>query len=299
MPFNSSTPILYYNKDAFSKAGLDPNTPPATWQDVEAFSKKLLSSGAAACGFSVGWPSWTMVENQHAWHNQPFATRRNGFDGLDTELLINGAFGVKHIGQLASWQQDNIFSYGGRRGSGDPKFINGECAMYIQSSALIGGFSRQLTFQWGTGELPHWGEPYSKQNSIIGGATLWVMQQHKPEEYKGVAQFLKFLSDPPQQMFWHQSTGYLAISKAALEALKAEGHFDKTPVQWTAFSQMTRAEPTPYSGGIRLGNFIEIRDIIESELENIFAGNKTAQQGLNDAVEKSNAAIKEFAALHQ
>lgn len=299
MPFNSSTPILYYNKDAFAQAGLDPATPPATWQEVEAFSKKLIESGAAKCGFSIGWPSWTMIENMHAWHDQPFATQENGFGGLDVELLINRDFGVMHIGKLAEWQKTNIFSYGGRRGSADPKFINGECAMYIQSSALIGGFTRQVQFQWGTGQLPHWGAPYKKQNSIIGGATLWVMRGHKPAEYKGVAEFLKFLSDTPQQKFWHQQTGYLAISKPALEELKAEGYFQQTPVQWTAFAQLTRAEPTANSRGIRIGNFVQIRDIIEEELENIFAGNKSAQEGLNAAVQKSNAVLKEFAALYK
>lgn len=295
MPFNSSTPILYYNKDAFTRAGLDPNTPPATWQDVAVFSKKLLAANAATCGFSVGWPSWTMVENMHAWHDQPFATRRNGFDGLDVTLQINGAFGVKHIGQLAAWQQEKIFSYGGRRGDADPKFVNGECAMYIQSSALIGGFSKQIPFQWGTGELPHWGDPYPRQNSIIGGATLWVMQQHKPEEYRGVARFLAFLADVPQQKLWHQQTGYLAISQKALEELQAEGHFERTPVQWTAFAQMTRVQPTANSSGIRLGNFVQIRDIIEAELEHIFAGNITAQQGLDAAVQKANTVLKDFA----
>jgi ABC-type glycerol-3-phosphate transport system substrate-binding protein len=133
MPFNSSTPILYYNKDAFAKAGLDPAKPPQTWKQVEEYSKKLIGSGAAKCGFSTGWPSWTMVENMHAWHDQPFATKRNGFDGLDAELLINREFGVKHISQLAAWQNDKIYSYGGRAGTADPKFVSGECAMYIQS----------------------------------------------------------------------------------------------------------------------------------------------------------------------
>jgi sn-glycerol 3-phosphate transport system substrate-binding protein len=299
MPFNSSTPILYYNKDAFVKAGLDPDKPPATWQDVALFSKKLMAAGAVKCGFSIGWPSWTMVENMHAWHDQPFATQQNGFGSLDTQLQINGEFGVKHIGQLAAWQQDNIFSYGGRRGEADPKFVNGECAMYIQSSALIGGFARQITFPWGTGELPHWGAPYKKQNSIIGGATLWVMQGHKPAENKGIAQFLAFLAATPQQKRWHQQTGYLAISKTALEELRQEGHFTQTPVQWTAFSQMTRAEPTANTGGIRLGNFVQLRDIIEAELENIFAGKKTAKQGLDEAVQKSNAVLKEFVALYK
>src|SRR5713101_4514441 len=232
MPFNSSTPILYYNKDAFQKAGLDPSKPPPTWKQVEEYSKKLIASGATKCGFSTGWPSWVQVENMHALHDQPFASKHNGFDGLDTQLLINQEFGVKHLAQLAAWQKENVFSYGGRQGAADPKFLSGECAMYMQSSALIGGFRRQLTFQWGTGELPHWGAPYKKQNSIVGGATLWVMKGHQPEAYKGPAQFLQFLAELAQQQAWHQQTGYLVISKPALEALTAEGYFAQAPVQW-------------------------------------------------------------------
>src|SRR2546425_1333247 len=154
MPFNSSTPIFYYNKDVFQKAGLDPAKPPQTWKQVEEYSKKIIASGAAKCGFSTGWPSWTMVENMHAWHDQPFATRRNGFDGLDVQLLINKEFGVKHIGQLAAWQKDNVYSYGGRTGTADPKFVNGECAMHIQSSALIGGGGRGGDVLVGGGGAP-------------------------------------------------------------------------------------------------------------------------------------------------
>ncbi len=144
MPYNSSTPIFYYNKDAFKKAGLDPEKPPKTWQDVEAYSKKILAAGAAKCGFSTGWPSWTMVENMHATHDQPFATKNNGFGGVEgVELLINREFGQKHVGgarRLAEGQR--IYSYGGRAGAADPKFVSGDCAMYIQSSALISGFTQ-------------------------------------------------------------------------------------------------------------------------------------------------------------
>ncbi len=299
MPFNSSTPILYYNKDAFRQAGLDPARPPETWKEVEAYARKILTAGAAKCGFSTGWPSWTMVENMHAWHDQPFATNENGFGGLDTKLLINGEFGVMHIGRLAAWQKEGIYSYGGRQGAADPKFANGECAMYVQSSALIGSFSRTLKFAWGTGQLPHWGAPYRKGASIIGGATLWVMKGHPPAEEKGIARFLKFVSDVEQQKWWHTQTGYLAISAPALRALEAEGHFRKHPEQWTAFAQLTGGPDTPNTRGLRLGNFVQIRNIIEEELENTFAGKKTAKQGLDDAVARSNAVLKEFADLYR
>jgi sn-glycerol 3-phosphate transport system substrate-binding protein len=299
MPFNSSTPILYYNKDAFQKAGLDPSKPPQTWAQVEAYSKKLIASGAAKCGFSTGWPSWVQVENMHALHDQPFATKHNGFDGLDAQLLINRQFGVMHLGKLAAWQKEHIFSYGGRAGTADPKFVSGECGMYMQSSALIGGFTKSVKFKWGTGQLPFWGAPYKKATSIIGGATLWVMKGKPANENRGTARFLKFISDTNQQMWWHVTTGYLAISNSAVKNLEAGYHFKKHPDQFTAFAQLTRGHATANSQGIRLGNFVQIRDVIEAEMENIFAGKKSAKQGLDDAVAKSDEILKEFAAANK
>jgi sn-glycerol 3-phosphate transport system substrate-binding protein len=320
MPYNSSTPILYYNKDAFRKAGLDPEKPPKTWPDVEAFSKKLLASGASKCGFSTGWPSWTMVENMHATHDQPFATKNNGFGGVEgVELLINREFGQKHIAALNAWQAGKVYSYGGRRGDADPKFQSGDCGIYIQSSALIGNFTRSLKFDWGTGELPHWGPPYRKATSIIGGATFWVLKGKPAPEYKGVAKYLEFIAKPESQMWWHVNTGYLAISNTAVRNLEQGYHFVKQPKQYTAFAQLTGLPPsppaamagkkaapakaervaTPNSSGLRLGNFVQIRDVIEAELENIYGGKKSVKQGLDDAVAKSNALLKEFAATHK
>jgi sn-glycerol 3-phosphate transport system substrate-binding protein len=298
MPFNSSSPILYYNKDAFKKAGLG-DKPPATWKEVEAASKKILTAGAAKCGFTTSWPSWTMLENTFAWHNQPFATNDNGYKGLDTKLLINGDFGLMHIGTLAKWQKENIYSYGGRGGSPDPKFINGDCAMLVQSSAVIGGFKKSIKFDWGTGQLPNWGAPYKKQNTIVGGATLWVMKGQKPGDYNGVARFMKFIAEPHQQMWWAVTTGYVPITKTAVKNLEDGYFFKKSPEQWTAMSELLNAKPTPNSLGIRLGNFVQIRDGIEAELENIFAGKKTAKEGLDAAVAKGNEILKEFAAANK
>ena len=320
MPYNSSTPIFYYNKDAFKKAGLDPEKPPKTWREVEAYAKKVMGAGAAKCGFSTAWPSWIQLENMHATHDQPFATKNNGFGGVEgVELLINREFGVKHVGQLAAWQKENVFSYGGRAGTADPKFVSGDCAMYMHSSALIGGFTRGVKFDWGTAELPHWGAPYRKATSIIGGATLWVLKGKPAAEYRGVARFLEFLAKPENQMWWHVNTGYLAISNTAVRNLEQGYHFVKNPKQYTAFAQLTGLPPTPpaamkgakaaparaervatpNSSGLRLGGFVQIRDVIESELENIFAGKKTAKQGLDDAVARSNALLKEFAATNK
>ena len=299
MPFNSSTPILYYNKDAFQKAGLNPDRPPSTWKEVGDFSRRLINTSAAKCGFSTGWPSWILFENMAAWHDLPFATNRNGFGGVDTQLLVNGEFQRNLIGRLVGWQAENIYSYGGRMGVPDPKFMSGECAMYLQSSALIGGFTRTLQFKWGTGQLPHWGEPYKRGTSIPGGATLWVMQGLPPADYPGIAQFFKFLAEPDQQAGWHRTTGYVTISNASLKYLGQTNHFLRNPDQWTAFAQLTSGHNTPNTQGIRLGNFVAVRDALEGELENILARKKSVHQGLDDAVATGNRFLREFANLYK
>jgi sn-glycerol 3-phosphate transport system substrate-binding protein len=298
MPFNSSTPILYYNKDAFQKSGLSPDRPPATWKEVGEFSKRILSAGAAQCGFSTGWPSWILFENMAAWHDLPFATNQNGFDSGNTRLLVNGQFQSKLIGQLVAWQAANIYHYGGRMDVPDSTFVSGKCAMYLQSSASIGAFTRSLQFKWGTGQLPHWGDPYKKGTSIPGGATLWVMQGLSPTDYRGVAQFFKFLAEPEQQVRWHQTTGYVTLTNASVRFLGQTNHFLKHPNQWTAFAQLTSGHNTPNTQGIRLGNFVAVRDAIEDELEDILAGKKGVQQGLDNAVAKGNEILKEFASLY-
>jgi len=298
MPFNVSTPILYYNKDVFRKAGLG-DTPPGTWPAVEAASKKILAAGAAPCGVTTPSPSWTILENTFPWHNQPFATNQNGYAGLDTKLLINSDFGLMHVGAFARWQQEHIFAYGGQEGQPNSKFIDGDCAMVLQSSGSIGGFKKSLPFAWGTGQFPHWGPPYPKQNTILGGATLWALRGHEPADHKGVAQFLKFLIEPAQQRWWVATTGYVPITKAAVKSLEDDAFYKENPEQWTALSQLLNATPTPNSQGLRLGNYVQVRmGAIELELENIFTGKKTVQEGLDAAVARGNAILRQFGVTH-
>jgi sn-glycerol 3-phosphate transport system substrate-binding protein len=297
MPFNASSPILYYNRETFKRAGLG-DTPPVTWPEVETVSRRVLAAGAATCGFSTGGsPSWVMLENAFPWHDQPFATNQNGYAGLDTKLLINSEFGLKHVGALARWHKEHIFSYGGREGQSD-RFANGECAMSVESSGSIGRFKNSLTFDWGTGQLPHWGPPYAKANTILGGATLWVMRGHEPADYKGVAQFMKFIIEPRQQMWWAATTGYIPITRTAVKSLEDDSFYKKHPEQWTAMSQLLNAKPTPNSQGLRLGNFVQVREAIELELENISAGKKTVKEGLDAAVARGNAILRQFGVTH-
>ena len=294
MPFNSSTPILYYNKDAFKAAGL-PDKAPATWPEVADAARKLIASGAATCGFTTAWQSWIQLENLSAWHDVPFGTKANGFGGLDTEFVFNGPLQVRHIQQLADWQKDRIFVYGGRRGDAQALFTNGDCAMYTQSSAGRAGIKKTAGFAFGTGMLPYWPDvPGAPRNTIIGGATLWVLGGHPDGDYKGVARFFTYLSSPEVQAKWHQGTGYLPITHAAYALTKKQGYYAANPGAETALIQMTRATPSKNSRGLRFGNFVQIRDIINQELEAIWGGKKTARQGLDAAVARGNKLLRKF-----
>ncbi|GAK55529.1 extracellular solute-binding protein, family 1 [Candidatus Vecturithrix granuli] len=299
MPFNSSTPILYYNKEAFAKAGLDVNTPPKTWPEVEEYAKKLVAAGYE-CGFSTAWTSWIQMENFSAWHNVPIGTKANGFGGFDTEFVFNNPTVVRHIQQLADWQKDKIFAYGGRTNTGNAKFSSGECAMYTESSAGYAGFKSTAQFEFGTGMLPYWPDVEgAPQNTIIGGASLWVMAGHPDEEYKGVAKFFSYLSSPEVQADWHQFSGYLPITTAAYELTKSQGFYEKNPGTETPLLQMMLHDPTDNSRGIRFGSFVQVRDIMDETFEAIFSGQKTAQQGLDDAVAAGNNLLRKFEAANK
>lgn len=295
MPFNSSTPVVYYNKDALRKAGLDPEKPPRTWPELAEMATKTQAVGYP-CGFTTGWPSWVQIENLSAWHNVPIGTLENGFGGLGTKLLINGPLQVKHIGQLGEWQKTKIFDYGGRRSDAAPKFYNAECVFYMNSSASYAGVKANAkTFDFGVSMLPYWPDVAgAPQNSIIGGATLWVLSGHKPDEYKGVAKFFTYLSSPEVQAQWHQKTGYLPITTAAYELTRKEGFYAKNPGTDVAIEQINFKPPTANSRGLRFGNFAQIRDVIEEEMEAVFAGKKTAKAALDDAVSRGDELLRKF-----
>jgi sn-glycerol 3-phosphate transport system substrate-binding protein len=294
MPFNSSTQVLYINDDAFKKAGLDPNNPPKTWPEVQTAAEKLKASGAA-CAFTTGWQSWVQLESFSAWHNVPMATQENGFGGLDTRLEWNGPLQVKQIQMLGDWSKRGLFTYAGRKDEPLGKFTSGDCAMITTSSGSYSNIKANAKFNWRVARLPYWPDVKgAPQNTIIGGATLWVLQQKNPETYKGIAKFFTFLSSPEVQADWHQSTGYVPITVAAYELTKKQGFYEKNPGFDIAIGELTNKPTTANSKGIRLGNFVEIRNINDEELEQVWNGQKTAKQALDDAVKRGNEQLEKF-----
>ncbi len=300
MPFNSSTPVLYWNKELLQKAGLDPNKPPKTWPELGEMAEKAIAAGAK-CGFTPQWQTWTMIENYGAWHNRPFATKENGFGGIDIELKFNDDARVKHIQMLADWSKDKRFVYGGREGKSTALFNGGDCVFHIASSGSAAGIQKAVGQEKvGITMMPYSPDVIAKpQNSIIGGATLWVLQGRPKAEYTGVAKFMTFLSSAPVQAKWHQGTGYVPITLAAYELTKKSGFYEKFPGRDVAVQQLTLNPPTENSKGLRIGNFVQIRDVVDEELEAVWSGKKNAKAALDDAVKRGNELLRRFEAANK
>ncbi len=297
MPFNSSTPVTWYNKDAFKKAGLDPNKPPRTWEETREAAKKIRAANAAACGYTMAWPTWTQFETFSAIHNIPLATKANGLKGMDTELKINSPLHIKHMQTLIEMQKEGSFKYGGRDAAGDALFPSGECAIIHASSGLRARIVKEAKFDWGVTMLPYYkGTPGAPKNSIIGGASFWVMTSPKrtPEEYKAVAEFFAYISRPEVDAKWHMDTGYVPITLAGFALASGQGYYIKNPGADVPFRQLTLTEPTENSMGLRLGNMPEIRVIMQEEMEKAFQGQQTAKQALDNAVQRGNVVLRNF-----
>ncbi|WP_447555002.1 sn-glycerol-3-phosphate ABC transporter substrate-binding protein UgpB [Vreelandella sp. EE22] len=302
MPFNSSTPILYYNKDAFEAAGLDPETPPTTWQEMGEMGQQIVDEGAASCGFTMAYAAnWVGLENFSALHDLPIGTQENGFGGLETEFTFNGEEQARFWDQIKEWSDSGVYSYGGPANGPDaaPAFYSGDCAMYMNSSASRADVLANSDFEVGFGMLPYYDDvDGAPQNSIIGGATLWVLSGHEDDEYTGVAEFLEYLSLPEVQAEWHQGTGYLPITTAAFELTQQHGYYDENPGADIAIEQINLNEPTENSKGLRFGNYTQVRMVLDEEFQAVLAGNKSGQEALDDAVERGNQILRDFEAAN-
>ena len=298
-PFNSSTIVFYVNKDAFKKAGLDPNKPPKTWKELNAAADKLKATGSS-CPYTSGWPAWMHIENFSAWHNVPISTRENGIGGADAEFLINSPLHVRHIAMMGDMSKKGTFIYAGRTNAAEAKFYSGECAMLTSSSGAQANIRRNAKFEWSVNFIPYHDDVKgAPQNSIIGGASLWVMGGKTNNTYKGVAKFFAYLSKPDVQMDWHTSTGYVPITLAAYEMTRKSGYYEKTPGADMAVKQLTNKPPTVNSKGLRFGNYVQGREVIEEELESVFGGKKDAKTALDDAVKRGNEILRKFQAANK
>ena len=292
-PFNSSTTIFYYNKDAFKAAGLDPNKAPTTWPEVTLAAAKLKASGHK-CPLTIAWQGWTQLESFSTWHNVEFATKGNGLGGLDARMKINSPLHVRHIENLGNMAKQGLFVYKGRGNVPEASFVSGECAMTTTSSGFYGNVKKNAKFAFGQAPLPYYPDVAgAPQNTVIGGASLWVMSGKKAAEYKGVAKFFTYISSPEVQSASHKRTGYLPVTTASFVLTEKSGYYKENPGADVAPNQMIR-KTTANSRGIRLGNYLQVRAIEDEELEQVWGGKKTAKEALDSIVQRGNEQLERF-----
>lgn len=301
MPFNSSTAIMFYNRDHYRRANLDPNRPPQTWAEVEQHARRLREAGIQ-CPVTTSWPTWVQVEQVSAIHDVPLATQANGFGGLNAELRINNPVMLRHLTNLVNWQREGLFRYGGRDAAADGLFPSGECSIYFGSSGLRARIVREARFEWAAAQLPYYNDVAgAPKNSIIGGASFWAMNRgpnatRPVEEWRGIAEFFRFLSQPGIAARWHTETGFLPVTRTAFEQVRATGFYTQNPGADIPIEQLLRGggQMTDNTRGIRLGGFVEIRNIIQEEMERAFQGQQTPEQALANATTRGNQVLRNF-----
>jgi sn-glycerol 3-phosphate transport system substrate-binding protein len=292
LPFNVSTPVLYYNRDAFREAKLDPSKPPATWYQMPGVLGALVESGRS-CALTTTSPSWVLMETMSAWHNQAFATHHNGMAGGPARLSFNKRLMVRWISMLSTWQKSGYFTYAGRNDEAEARFASGECALLTASSASYDRLRRAAQFDFGVAQLPYYDDfDDAPQNTLIGGSALWAVAGLPPAEYRGVARFLAWLSSIDVQASWHQRTGYVPITEAAYELSRRQGFYRGHPEHEVAVRQLLQKQPTEDSRGVRLGELRRIRGIIDEELESVWSGAKAPLDALNAAVLRGNELLE-------
>ena len=293
MPFNSSTAMLYYNKDAFAAAGIE--NAPETWSDIEEMGLQIIDSDAANHGLSFGWPAW-ILEQMFAYHNRPYANNMNGREGRASEVYLNNDFGKMVLGSWTDMVEQDVIAYGGREYSANQDFLAGEVAMLIQSTSSLSSIMESADFEVGTTFLPRF-EGYGIGNSVIGGASLWVMQGHSDQEYEAVVEFFKYLSSTDVTIQWHKDTGYFPATNAAVKTLMDNRWFSDNPNYLTAFLQVLSGVQSPAANGVLLGNFVEIRDIVDTAVEEAFTGVSSAEEALDKADDQADSVLEDYTEL--
>jgi sn-glycerol 3-phosphate transport system substrate-binding protein len=291
LPISAATPVLYYNRDALRAAKLEP---PKTWYEMPAVLAALSKAGYG-CPYTTAFPSWVLLENMSAWHDQRFATQRNGMGGADARLAFNSRLMVRWISMLSTWRESGYFVYWGRGDEAEARFAADHCAMLTSSSASYAELRARAKFDLGVAQLPYYDDfDDAPQNTLAATAGLWVLAGKPPVEYLGVARFFAFLAQPGVQAEWTQKTGELPLTYAAYELMRKQGFYAANPGQEIAVQQVLAKLPTWDSRGIRLGQFPRIRGIINEELEQVWGGKKSALDALNAAVARGNVLLEEL-----
>lgn len=296
MPFNSSTPIMYYNKDAFRDAGLDPDTPPANWDELEEYSQKLTHTedGETFYGFTLQVYGW-FFEQYLSKQGLTYANNGNGRDAVATVVDFdqNGG-GTAFLTRWNDLYQKGLVGNLGRDGdacinsfgAGKTYMIFGSTASINTVLSAVGG-----DFELGTGFLP---DLITGTNGgvSIGGGSLWMVDKGSDDRKTAAWEFIKFMVSPEQQVYWHQQTGYFPISVKAYDLPEMQEHLEANPLFQTAIDQL-HASPVEARGAL-LGVFTEARQTVEKNIEMMLDGSQTPEDAVSSMATSINSSIEKY-----
>ncbi len=295
-PFNSSTAMFYWNKDAVAKIGK--TGAPKTWEEVELYSREMKKAGYA-CAFAFEYDTWQMMEQFSAIHNQPIATRANGYEGLDAELVFNKTKFVDMVKHLKKNYDDGTYAIKVKETGAtiSEAFSSGDCQMTMMSIAGHGTVSKiaKPGMNWDVAMLPLF-EGFQRTNSLVGGASLWALAGKSKDEYRGAAAFFNFIALPESEEYFSTVTGYIPVTTPGFKYMMDKGFYNAAPYKGRelALASLTASDVTPNSRGIRLGGFLSIRKETRDALQAIFANQMTVEAGLQQAVDRGNAILRRF-----
>ncbi|ABX31031.1 extracellular solute-binding protein family 1 [Petrotoga mobilis SJ95] len=306
MPFNSSTALLYYNKTLFEEAGLDPNRPPQTYEELLEYSRILTKkdSRGNTVQYGLTWPthSW-IIEQLMAAADAPLVNNDNGRTARATEAVFNSEAGLKIFELFDQLNEEGLILNTAREdwSAARQNFISGKAAMLYTSTSDVKMFQEGLKsngYELGTAFLPVPDISVSG-GPVIGGASLWLIAGHPDEETKAAWEFLKFVNREDQQIRWHQGTGYFPVRKDAIQRLHYEGFYAENPNYFTSLLQLLLAKRNFNSAGAVIGVFPETRETIEIAYERMVDGQMTPEEALSWAENQVTELIQEYNEFYQ
>lgn len=296
IPFNSSSPILYYNKDLMKKAGLDPNKPPRTFEEVIAFSEKAKQAGIDAAGLGFCLHSW-YYEQWLAEQNANLVNNGNGRSKRADEVLLDSEASYRIFNWIKELNDKGFYKYTGKKedwGGSDSIFIQGKVMFHITSTADLGNIyeATKDSFALGTGYLPIPSE-VKRNGTVIGGGSIWFAEDHPREEQLVARDFVLYMTNTENMVDWHKLTGYYPVRKSSIEELKKEGWFKKAGFRITAFNQLLETKVNTASGGALLGSLLDTRTIVEEAIQKVLNGGDV-DASLKEAKKLSDLKLKEY-----
>lgn len=297
IPFNSSSPILYTNRDLMVQAGLDPNDPPETYGEVLAACEVIAASDVTASCIGFNLHSW-FFEQWMAQQGAPLVNNGNGRDARATEVLLTSDAAFNIVNWIKDLNDNDYYTYTGRLedwSGSDAIFLNQEAVFHITSTADAGNITTAAAengFELGTGLLPI-ADDVERNGVVIGGASVWLTQGHPQEELEAARDFVLYMTNTENMADWHQLTGYYPVRDSSIDLLESQNWFEENPNFTVAFEQLTQTIPNQATAGALMGSFLETRTIIGEAIQRVLQG-ADVESALTDAKVLADNRLQEY-----